>query len=528
MPQWLVDILGEDLAPIGRVALAALVVILLAMLMIWLAKKAFGGMTLGARGRQAPRLAVADILAVDDKRRLILVRRDETEHLVLVGGANDLLLESGIRQNEAVLAPRREPSLAPRPFATDHYVEDRDEEEDEPPAPRGAPERFIPPPPPPPPVRVESDRREPISASLAEALAAAAGESDRQPARRVADEDDDAAKTRRELEAALVAARASMPDLSAPSRAPSNVPPVPAPSPAERSLAENDGGAVPDEPTEPARRPLSVRSFATAIQNRRPGAPHPATASAPEPAPAAPMAPPAASQAPGLRSPPSQATPVAPTIPAPRPAAAAPQPAATPSLPPAPSLPQPAPASTPAPAGLQLRPPVFAPPQRAPSPAAPMQPLSEIVPPQRAEPQPVAPPAQAPLAPPVTVPTFSAPQPAPVAPSAPRPQAPAAVVLPPVGEASRPERKEPTIEDFLAAELDQDFRDPGEPARSAPVAAPEVRSPVETERSVPEPRQARPEPAEETPAAARKLTLEEEMERLLGDFSASTSFTTRR
>ena len=42
------------------------------------------------------RLAVIEVAAVDTKRRLVLLRRDDTEHLVLLGANSDLLIESGI------------------------------------------------------------------------------------------------------------------------------------------------------------------------------------------------------------------------------------------------------------------------------------------------------------------------------------------------------------------------------------------------------------------------------------------------
>lgn len=49
----------------------------------------------GGRNRQ-PRLAVLDAAAVDARRRLVLVRRDGTEHLILIGGPTDVVIESGI------------------------------------------------------------------------------------------------------------------------------------------------------------------------------------------------------------------------------------------------------------------------------------------------------------------------------------------------------------------------------------------------------------------------------------------------
>jgi flagellar protein FliO/FliZ len=57
----------------------------------------------GMRGRQ-PRLAVIDYASVDGRRRLILVRRDNVEHLVMIGGPTDVVVESNIVR--ATAAPR--------------------------------------------------------------------------------------------------------------------------------------------------------------------------------------------------------------------------------------------------------------------------------------------------------------------------------------------------------------------------------------------------------------------------------------
>lgn len=43
-----------------------------------------------------PRLAVVEVAVVDARHRLVLLRRDNTEHLVLLGTASDLLIETGI------------------------------------------------------------------------------------------------------------------------------------------------------------------------------------------------------------------------------------------------------------------------------------------------------------------------------------------------------------------------------------------------------------------------------------------------
>ena len=47
------------------------------------------------RGRQ-PRLGIVDTFSVDRQRQLMIVRRDNVEHLVLIGGNSDLVIETNI------------------------------------------------------------------------------------------------------------------------------------------------------------------------------------------------------------------------------------------------------------------------------------------------------------------------------------------------------------------------------------------------------------------------------------------------
>jgi hypothetical protein len=77
--------------------LAFVVVLALIGLAAWLVRR-FAGNRLGAnanRGRM-PRLAVIDAAAVDGRRRLVLVRRDNVEHLLMIGGPTDIVVEPNI------------------------------------------------------------------------------------------------------------------------------------------------------------------------------------------------------------------------------------------------------------------------------------------------------------------------------------------------------------------------------------------------------------------------------------------------
>jgi flagellar protein FliO/FliZ len=94
----------------------------------WLVRR-FATNRLGAntnRGRM-PRLAVIDAAAVDGRRRLVLVRRDNIEHLIMIGGPTDIVVESNIVRAQAsrdqlpqrtVGAELPPPRIAPLPEAT--------------------------------------------------------------------------------------------------------------------------------------------------------------------------------------------------------------------------------------------------------------------------------------------------------------------------------------------------------------------------------------------------------------------------
>jgi hypothetical protein len=101
--------------------LVALVLLVIILLIIKLVRNlTFGTFVAGGRNRKT-RLAVMDATAVDSHRRLVLVRRDDIEHLLLIGGPTDVVVERDIR-----LSALRRPALtgdsgghqpAPRPRA---------------------------------------------------------------------------------------------------------------------------------------------------------------------------------------------------------------------------------------------------------------------------------------------------------------------------------------------------------------------------------------------------------------------------
>jgi hypothetical protein len=75
----------------------------------------------GGKNRQ-PRLAVLDAAAIDTRRRLVLVRRDDVEHLIMIGGPTDVVIESRIasaaqpQMQTAVTQQPADAAIAARPM----------------------------------------------------------------------------------------------------------------------------------------------------------------------------------------------------------------------------------------------------------------------------------------------------------------------------------------------------------------------------------------------------------------------------
>ncbi len=94
---------GPNVSPTITFIILFAAILLGVLILIWLARRLLGGtLVSGGRSRQA-RLAVMDATAVDARRRLILVRRDDVEHLILIGGPTDVVVEQNIR----LTAPRQ-------------------------------------------------------------------------------------------------------------------------------------------------------------------------------------------------------------------------------------------------------------------------------------------------------------------------------------------------------------------------------------------------------------------------------------
>jgi flagellar protein FliO/FliZ len=104
-----------------KLGLAAVAVIALLAVAFWALRRIGSGRLRGAgRGRQ-PRLGVIDSAPVDGRRRLVLVRRDTVEHLIMIGGPTDVVVEQNIVRAAAAMretaptAPGAAADPLPRP-----------------------------------------------------------------------------------------------------------------------------------------------------------------------------------------------------------------------------------------------------------------------------------------------------------------------------------------------------------------------------------------------------------------------------
>ncbi|WP_256385739.1 hypothetical protein [Microvirga sp. 17 mud 1-3] len=123
------SLLGIEASRAAQYVIAfAIILVLVALFGLVLRKLTGGRLMLPGhdRGRsRQPRLGVVDIYDLDRQRQLVLLRRDNVEHLLLIGGLNDVVIETNIVRVAGARIPapdagapeRFEPSFdqAPRP-----------------------------------------------------------------------------------------------------------------------------------------------------------------------------------------------------------------------------------------------------------------------------------------------------------------------------------------------------------------------------------------------------------------------------
>ena len=99
-----------DLVSGLRFVLALLVVLGLIAALAWVLRRYGAGRVTMGSGKG--RLGVVEATHIDAKRRLVLIRRDGTEHLLLLGPTSETVVETGITNAGGDFAARLDAAAA--------------------------------------------------------------------------------------------------------------------------------------------------------------------------------------------------------------------------------------------------------------------------------------------------------------------------------------------------------------------------------------------------------------------------------
>jgi flagellar protein FliO/FliZ len=107
--QFITGLIGESGTTLLTSVLALVAVLALAILGLWLLKLTMKSTSTLGRGRNR-RLGVVEQLQIDARRQVLIIRRDDVEHVIMTGGGHDVVVETGI----PVVRSNPAPAPAPR------------------------------------------------------------------------------------------------------------------------------------------------------------------------------------------------------------------------------------------------------------------------------------------------------------------------------------------------------------------------------------------------------------------------------
>lgn len=116
--QFMTSLFGGTENTFLNAAFALGIVLVLIVLGLWALKVLTRASANVGRGRNR-RLTVVDSAMVDSRRQVVIIRRDNVEHLIMTGGPQDLVIETGIAVADTPPQPRR---TAEKPAAPDEIA----------------------------------------------------------------------------------------------------------------------------------------------------------------------------------------------------------------------------------------------------------------------------------------------------------------------------------------------------------------------------------------------------------------------
>jgi len=117
--EWIQSILNaENGSPVQLITITICIVVLL-ILITWVFRKIAGTAARRNARNRIPRLSVTDWTSVGEKHQLVLVRRDNVEHLLLIGGNSDVVVENNIVRVQPTSRPAPASTSQPTPASSE-------------------------------------------------------------------------------------------------------------------------------------------------------------------------------------------------------------------------------------------------------------------------------------------------------------------------------------------------------------------------------------------------------------------------
>ncbi len=105
MASWFEGTFGADYGPAAMWTALSIAALVLLLFVYWIVRRTMTGTFVAGGRNRRPRLAILDAAAIDSRRRIVLLRRDDTEHLILIGGPTDVVIEQGIHPESETVQP---------------------------------------------------------------------------------------------------------------------------------------------------------------------------------------------------------------------------------------------------------------------------------------------------------------------------------------------------------------------------------------------------------------------------------------
>lgn len=107
------QLFGPSVPLPARFIIVFVIVLALMAIFFWILRRVFGGGLVSGMGRRAEqRIHVSEAVNLDGRRKLLIIRRDSVEHLVMIGGPNDVVIESQFTRSQPLMVPREDQEAA--------------------------------------------------------------------------------------------------------------------------------------------------------------------------------------------------------------------------------------------------------------------------------------------------------------------------------------------------------------------------------------------------------------------------------